>query len=227
MRRLFTLLLFLPLAGCSPDGPAADTAPGEAPAAPRLPAAEAPATGPWRSAPEEGVQLREAGDTLRVETGPHVVLWREAEEPLEPPYTVRAVLHKASGRLHEGYGIVIGGDPLEAPEAEQRYTYFLVRGDGSYLVKRRVGPETPVVRPWTAHPAIHPGGEEGGQPNELEVRVGREEVAFLVNGREVARLPAAELDVRGVPGVRAAHGIRLAVAEFEAVAGVPQGEPSR
>lgn len=223
MRRLLSLLLLsLSLAGCSPDGPGADAAPGEAPPAPR-----SPATGPWRSIPAEGVVLREEGDTLRVETGPHVVLWREAEEPLEPPYTVRATLHKASGRLHEGYGIVIGGDPLEAPEAEQRYSYFLVRGDGSYLIKRRMGPETSVVRPWTAHPAIHRDREEGGEPNELEVRVGEEEVAFLVNGREVARVPAAELDVRGVPGVRAAHGIRLAVTEFEVATGVPTEERPR
>ncbi|MDP9348034.1 MAG: hypothetical protein M3P24_02670, partial [Gemmatimonadota bacterium] len=179
----------------------------------------------WESAPREGVRLR-MGDTLRVETGPHVVLWPAGAEPVAPPYTVRATLRKEEGRLYEGYGVVLGGARLDAPADEQRYSYFLVRGDGSFLIKRRAGAETPVVRPWTFHPAIRRDTEEGGEPNELEVEVGEAEAVFRVNGAEVARLPASGVDAQGIPGLRAAHEVRVAVTRYEVVPGAT-GDPGR
>jgi hypothetical protein len=191
------------------------------PAADTTAARPAPAS-TWRTNPAAGVDLAAAGDSLVVETGPHAVLWPAAGGELAPPYTVRAVFEKRHGRLHEGYGIVFGGSGLEGPEAQQAYSYFLVRGDGSFLVKRRQGAETPVVRDWTQHAELHRDREEAGQPNELEVRVGEAEVAFLVNGTEVARVPAAELPVRGLAGVRTPHEILLVVRGFRAEPGAPR-----
>ena len=211
------LLLLLLAAACSPDGPPAEESPR--PPAPPV-AAEGAARG-WRSVPTEGVRLRE-GDPLVVETGPHAVLWPAGQGEVLPPYTVSATLRKPQGRLHEGYGIVVGGSGLEGPEEAQRYSYFLVRGDGSFLIKRRMGAELPVVRHWTFHPAIRRDTDEGGQENRLEVRVGEEEVVFVVNGAEVARVPAGEVDTRGVPGLRVAHDVRLAVDDFRVAPG-PQG----
>ncbi|HEX2093800.1 MAG TPA: hypothetical protein VHG28_15465 [Longimicrobiaceae bacterium] len=219
MRLPILLLTAAALGGCGPDHARPRT-----PGAGQEPEAAVPAPGSpqWRSSPTEGVTLS-GGDTLLVETGPHVVLWPEGAAPVAPPYTVRAGMRKLHGRLQEGYGIVFGGRSLGEPETQQRYSYFLVRGDGSYLIKRRIGAETPQVRPWTAHTAVRRDTDEGGRPNELEVRVGEREVAFVVNGAEVARVPAAELDTRGVPGVRAAHGIQLVVTGFAVVAGSPGG----
>jgi hypothetical protein len=214
MRPLLPLWVLLALSGCTPDRAAEGTPPRD----PSPPPAAAVLPRAWESAPREGVRLR-TGDTLRVETGPHVVLWPAGAEPMAPPYTVRATLRKEEGRLYEGYGVVIGGAQLGAPEGAQRYSYFLVRGDGSFLIKRRAGAETPVVRPWTFHPAIRRDTEEGGEPNQLEVEVGEAEVVFRVNGAEVARLPAAEVDVRGTPGLRAAHQVRVAVTRYEVVPG--------
>jgi hypothetical protein len=171
------------------------------------------------------VTLR-GGDTLLVETGPHLVLWREGQAPLEPPYTVHARMQKLHGRLHEGYGIVIGGEGLEGPEEGQRYSYFLVRGDGSFLIKRRAGAETPVVRPWTMHPSIRRDAEDSGRPNRVEVRVAADSVRFLVNGAEVAVVPSSEVDVRGVPGVRIAHQVQLQLTELGVEPGAA-GEPPR
>jgi hypothetical protein len=228
MRPLLALLLLVLAPGCTPDRPAEEAPPGPPLPAPVPAAAALPRE--WESAPRDGVRLR-AGDTLRVQTGPHVVLWPAGAEPLSPPYTVRATLRKPSGRLHEGYGVVIGGSRLDAPEEAQRYSYFLVRGDGSFLIKRRAGAETPVVRPWTSHHAVRRDTDEGGEPNELVVEVGEAEVAFRVNGAEVARVPAAELDTHGVAGIRAAHQVQLEVTRFgavpDSVAAVPQGEPLR
>jgi hypothetical protein len=193
------------------------------PAAERRPAADSTAAAPtssaWRANPAAGVELAAAGDSVLVATGPHTILWPAAGQELAPPYTLRAVFEKHSGRLHEGYGIIFGGTGLEGPEAGQVYSYFLVRGDGSFLVKRRQGADTPVVRDWTQQAALNRDSEETGRPNELEVRVGDAEVVFLVNGTEVSRVPVAELSVRGRAGVRTAHEVSLVVRGFRAEPG--------
>ena len=209
--------LVLALGACRAD---------DAPAA-RRPVADGAVARPaasaaWRINPSAGVDVAEAGESVVVETGPHTILWPTAGQELAPPYTVRAVFEKRHGRLHEGYGILFGGSGLEGPEAGQVYSYFLVRGDGSFLVKRRQGAETPVVRDWTQHATLHRDGEEAGRPNELEVRVGEADVAFLVNGTEVARVPAAELSLRGRAGVRTPHEVSLVVRGFRAEPGAPR-----
>jgi hypothetical protein len=163
------------------------------------------------------------GEPLVVRTTPHTVLWQEGSDVLRPPYTVRAALHKRSGRLHEGFGLVFGGQGLDRAEQEQRYSYFLVRGDGSFLVKRRDGAAAPVVVPWTASPAIRREGSGTGQANELAVEVGPEEVVFRVNGTEVGRVPASELHTAGIAGLRVSHGVELEVREW----GVSRPEAER
>ncbi|HEU0080143.1 MAG TPA: hypothetical protein VFQ76_21020 [Longimicrobiaceae bacterium] len=210
------------LAGCGAERPRTgaqeptdDTA---AAAAAPAPADSVASPAAWKLAPVEGVALR-GGEALSVETGPHVVLWRQGQAPVRPPYTVRARMQKVHGRLHEGYGIVIGGEALDGPESGQRYSYFLVRGDGSFLIRRRAGAEIPVVRPWTTDPAIRRDSEEGGRPNELEVRVAADSVSFLVNGRQVARVGASEVDASGIPGVRVAHQVQLQLTGFSVETG--------
>ncbi|HEX2077666.1 MAG TPA: hypothetical protein VHG08_08150 [Longimicrobium sp.] len=192
----------------SPDSPAA--APAAEPARPAAPA--------WRFNPAGGVALSGTGVTT-ITTGPHTVLWPQGAAELSPPYTVRASLRKTAGRLHEGYGLVFGGTGLDRPEAEQRYSYFMVRGDGSYLIKRRQGAQTPVVRDWTRHPDVARDANGAGRPNDLEVRVGADSVTFLVNGGPVATVPASELDVRGIAGLRIAHDVVVEAQGFAAQPG--------
>ncbi len=231
MRASLLLLAAALLAGCGSERPRtgarepgadADTTA----AAARAPADSAAMPSAWRFAPAEGVALR-GGGALTVETGPHVVLWRQGQAPVQPPYTVRARMQKMHGRLHEGYGIVIGGEALDGPESGQRYSYFLVRGDGSFLIRRRAGAEIPVVRPWTTDPAIRRDSEEGGRPNDLEVRVAADSVTFLVNGRQVARVGASEVDAGGIPGVRIAHQVQLQLTGFAVSPGGPAAEAPR
>jgi hypothetical protein len=223
--RITLAVPILALAACtdrSGGGALRSDSAGALAGAPAVPAAPAQ-THAWRGNPADGVQLRVDGDSLEVETGPHTIVWEERGEELAPPYTLRARLLKHSGRLHEGVGILFGGTGLEGPESGQVYSYFLVRGDGSFLVKRRQGDAAPVVRDWTTHPAIRRDGDDGGRPNELEVRVGEAEVLFLVNGAEVARVPASELSVRGRAGLRVSHDVQLAVSGFRVTHGPPAG----
>lgn len=220
MRASLLILAAALLAGCGSERPrtGAREAGADTAAAAATPGDSIGVPAAWRIAPAEGVALR-GGGALTVETGPHVVLWRQGQAPVQPPYTVRARMQKMHGRLHEGYGIVIGGEALEGPESGQRYSYFLVRGDGSFLIKRRAGAEAPVVRPWTTDPAIRRDSEEGGRPNELEVQVAPDSVAFLVNGRQVARVGASEVDAGGIPGVRVAHQVQLQLMDFAVAPG--------
>jgi hypothetical protein len=200
------LLLSLSLAAC------ADRAP-EPPAQPPAPAA--PAASGWRINPS-GATLATRGDTLVVTTGAHAVAWDGSAPALQPPYVVRARLEKRAGRLHEAIGLIFGGSGLDGAESGQVYSYFLVRGDGSFLVKKRQGAATPVVRDWTRHPVIRRDAQGVGRANDLEVAVTDSLVLFRVNGTEVARVPAADLSVRGIAGVRASHDVELLVTAFQA-----------
>lgn len=222
MQHIARLLAVLLLAAACGDGsePRAAGGPPAVDSAPRpgtTPARAGPATSAaaWRTNPAEGVTLTPGAPTV-VETGPHTLLWQEGAVDLAPPYTVRAELRKRAGRLHEGFGIVFGGAGLDGAEDAQAYSYFMVRGDGSFLIKRRAGAQTPVVRDWTRHPRIARDADGTGRPNVLEVRVGTDTTAFAVNGAEVARVPSGELAVQGRAGLRIAHDVVVEVGGFSA-----------
>ncbi len=123
------------------------------------------------------------------------------------------------GERREGYGLFFGGRDLEG--AGQQYVYFLLRRDGKFLIKTRNGDAFQVVRDWTEHSAIHswegrPEGEATVR-NQLSVDVGAREVAFSVNGAEVARVSRSELpSTDGVFGLRVNHGLNLHVTSVAA-----------
>ncbi len=108
-------------------------------------------------------------------------------------------------RHPEAYGIFIGGADLQG--AGQRYTYFLVRQDGKFLVKRRDGEATSVVVPWSDHEAVKAVEGEGSATNELAVDVGAKRVAFLVNGKEVASVDRSAVHSEGIRGYRVNHNL--------------------
>lgn len=225
MRRqtLPLLLASLVAAGCSsPDAreTAAETGVDTAAAATVISPGSAQAATAWRANPAEGVTVTPtaAGD-FTLQAGPHVIAWAPDAAELTPPYSVQAALEKSTGRIHEGIGLLFGGTALEGPESGQQYSYFLTRGDGSFLIKQRRGAETPVVRDWTTHAAIRRDMDGAGRPNDLRVDVGEQETVFFINDAEVARVPTAELQVDGRAGVRASHDVLLRVSDFRAGAG--------
>ena len=80
----------------------------------------------------------------------------------------------------------MGGKGLDG--AGQQYLYFLVRQDGSYLIKRRDGEKTSdVSKGWVPSEAVKKPDAKGSATNLLEVDNKRDpgRVAFLVNGKEV------------------------------------------
>ena len=82
----------------------------------------------------------------------------------------------------------------------QKYTYFIVRQDGKFMIKRRAGADTPTVMDWTDSAAIKKPDGGGKMTNTLAIEVGTDKVRFLVNGTEVTSVDAGEGGHRGHAG---------------------------
>jgi len=124
------------------------------------------------------------------------------------------------GARNESFGVFIGGRDLAG--GGQTYLYFLIRGDGATLVKRREGTETTILRVWRRYDAVEswPEREEGAATarNVLAVEAGAGELVFFVNGTEVARIPRAGEPVDGVVGIRVNDGLDLHVTSLDVTA---------
>lgn len=158
--------------------------------------------------------VMEMGGGWHIETGPRAIMFDAAANTVtEGDYTVSATFTEMGAPMNhrEALGIFIGGQNLQAPD--YTYTYFVVRGTGEYLIKKRMGEETSeVTEGWQASDAVNGATSESGDiRNMLEVRVAGDQVHFSVNGTEVATMPAADLDVYGVAGIRMNHNLNVMV----------------
>ena len=162
------------------------------------------------------VKFVQQGEGWHVSLGPAVVLFREADQA-SGNYSVSARFTQSKSEYPEGYGIVIGGSNLA--QASQRYTYFLVRGDGKFIIKRRNGPdqrgENPsTIADWTDNAAINQVGDDGKGTNELAVTVSAGRVTFLANGKQLYSTEAAKVDTQGIIGLRANHNLDVQIDGF-------------
>jgi len=154
------------------------------------------------------VTLEAVGDGFQVNTGPAAVVWNPANTATGT-YTLKGkfTLLEPSGHVNY-YGLIFGGGALEGEQ--QNYLYFLVAQNGTYIVKHRANNDAVhnIVRR-TAHDAIRKPGSDGRSVNDLEVRVGADEIEFLVNGTVVHTLPTTGMASRpdGTWGVRINHRI--------------------
>ena len=152
-----------------------------------------------------------------ITTGPAVLLYHPDSTASGNYHLETNVFLFDPGERNEGYGVFFGGNGLDG--ADQRYTYFLLRHDGRFLIKARNGEETTVIRDWTAHPAIRTwaGRTEGESSvaNRVIVHAEGGEVLFIVNGAAVAQVPRSELPTTdGVFGLRVNHSLNLHVSSL-------------
>ena len=123
-------------------------------------------------------------------------------------YTISASFTQAEASNHpNAYGLFFGGSDLAG--ANQRYSYFVIRQDGQFLIKKRMGSETPTVVDWTGHDAINELDAEGKSTNTLAVEVGSSQVRFLVNGTEVSTQMRSAVDTDGITGLRVTHFLNV------------------
>ena len=148
--------------------------------------------------------------------GPATILYRQNDRANGSFHTL-ATFHQMKKLRHsEGYGLFMGGQSLSGKD--QNYTYFLVRDDGSYLIKRRDGDKTSnISKGWTAHPAIRKGDAEGKATNLLEIdaKQNASKVDFKVNGQTVHSAAAKDLATKGIVGIRVNHNLDLHIEGFD------------
>jgi len=160
-----------------------------------------------------GFKFVTTGTGFQATTGPTVILF-DPDEDWEGPYTTKATLALTTPASHQvAYGVFVGGQDLDTDK--QRYTYFVIRQDGQYLIRKRTGATTTnVAGDWAEHAAIRKPDAKGTQTNELAIQVGRDTVVFLANGQTVATQPAKAIDVAGMSGLRIGHGLDVRIQGF-------------
>jgi hypothetical protein len=168
------------------------------------------------SDPDDVPDLKVAtmGKGFRVTGGPAGTFWNPANRTTGK-YTAKATfnLMKPSGHTNF-YGLVFGGEALDGPG--QKYLYFLVAQNGTYIIRSRNGEKVEDVRGQTPHAAIRQPGADGRSTNNLEVRVG-DAVQDVVNGTVVHTTPksGATAATDGIVGVRVNHVLDVHVDAFE------------
>jgi hypothetical protein len=160
-----------------------------------------------------GLKFVTMGTGFRATTGPTIILF-DPNEDWEGPYTTKATLTMTKLASHQvAYGLFVGGQDLDTDK--QRYTYFEIRQDGKYLIRKRSGSTiADVGGSWADHAAIQKPNASGSQTNELAIQVGRDAVVFMANGQTVATHPATAIDVVGMSGLRIGHGLDVQIDGF-------------
>jgi len=168
------------------------------------------------SDPDAGGTIRfmAMGQALHAITPQAAVFWRPADSA-SGAFTLKGTfkLNEPSGHTNY-YGLVFGGSGLEG--ADQRYNYFLIAQDGTWLVKRRDGAATSNIANKASSDAVRKPGANGQSVNTLEVRVAADTVDFVVNGTVVHSTPKSGpvATTDGLYGMRVNHLLNVEVTDF-------------
>lgn len=205
-----TCALGLAVGSCGRGGEAVDSA--RATSAEHLPAGYALRLDRANRDPVDFVAAT-TPDGLSVRTGPAGIIYRPEQVAETDSYTVRARFTEIEAPVghREGFGLFIGGQDLDG--ASQRYVYFLVRGDGRYLIKRRDGGSTQEISSgWESSEAVRiPAAGGGDVINDLAITVDGGRLRFSCNDAQVADVPIGDLRTAGVVGVRVNHNLAVRV----------------
>ena len=148
-------------------------------------------------------------------TNPQAAIYWNPTNTVSGAYTLKGTftLMKPSGHTNY-YGLIFGASHLDG--SEQNYLYFVVAQDGTWLIKSRNGNSTANVSAKVANDAVKKPDETGKSTNALEVRVGDDNVDFVVNGRVVRTEPktGALAKTDGIYGIRVNHLLEVQVDGF-------------
>jgi hypothetical protein len=154
------------------------------------------------------------GDGFHATNPKAAVYWNPADTA-SGSYTLKGTftLMKPSGHTNY-YGLIFGGSGLEG--AQQKYLYFVVAQNGTWLIKSRDGDSTSVIAPKTPNDAVKKPDAGGQSTNALEVRVGADKVDFVVNGTVVLSAPKTGpmANTDGIYGIRVNHQLEVQVDAF-------------
>ena len=160
----------------------------------------------------EGVTVTPMGGGIHFKSGPAGIYYRTADTK-NGSYEVHASFNQVEPTDHpEAYGLFVGGSDLAG--AGQKYTYFLVRQDGKFMISRRNGEKVTAVTPWTDHASVKKTDASTKGTNMLSIVVAPDKTRFLVNGTEVASQPSSSIDASGIAGLRINHNLNVHVDGF-------------
>jgi copper oxidase (laccase) domain-containing protein len=154
------------------------------------------------------------GSGFHVTSGPAAIYWNP-KTVTSGPFVASTTVTQTKAPTHpEAYGIFFMGKDLDTPQ--QNYAYFLVRGDGKYLVNHRAGAEVHKIIPWTDSPAVNKADASGKATNKLTVDASKaDSVRLLVNDKQVAALAAAHLGkTDGLVGLRVNHNLDVHIGDL-------------
>ncbi len=147
--------------------------------------------------------------------GPAAIFYRPADTASGNAHLV-ALLHMTPPKpMHpESFGMFIGGQDLQGAEP------------GLHLLphprRREVHDQAADGRQdhhascaWTANEAVKAADAEGLSSNELSVQIKGGKVSFMANGKEVHSASAADVDTKGVVGVRINHNLSIHLEKLE------------
>lgn len=161
-----------------------------------------------RDAPMTNVKFMDMAPGWHITLGPAAIFYQPTDTTSGNAHLVGLFDMTPPKPMHpESYGIFLGGQDLQGPN--QAYTYFLIRADGKFMIKRRKGDATTTVMDWTANSAVNAADADGNAKNELTVLIKDGKVSFMANGKEVYAANAADVDTKGVVGVRINHNLSI------------------
>ena len=162
------------------------------------------------------VKVVPMGQGIHATLGPAIILYQDKHAGTGPFHTLATFTQTKPSAHPEGYGLFFGGQALNG--AGQKYTYFLIRQDGKYLVKRREGDKTTdVTKGWVESAAVKKPAGQGSATNLLEVDAKQDpsKVVFKVNGESVYTMDAKPADVNGTVGLRVNHNLDVHIEGFD------------
>ncbi len=154
----------------------------------------------------EEVTIAAVANGFQVNTGPAATIW-EPDQTVRGNYTLKGRFTLLAPSSHRNYyGLIFGGRNLGSEN--QRYLYFMVAQTGEFVIINRIdNVNTNQIQTHTANAAIQTPDENGRSVNDLEVRVGADQVEFVVNGTVVhtAAKTGPLAETNGIYGVRINH----------------------
>lgn len=155
------------------------------------------------------------GSAVHVTAPKAAVFWNPANT-VSGTYTLKGTFTLMEPSSHTNYyGLMFGGRDLDGPE--QRYLYFIVAQNGTWLVKSRDGDAvSTTLTDRTPNNAVRKPGRNGKSTNALEVRVMADKIAYLVNGTTVHTSPRTghSANTDGIYGIRVNHLLEVQVDGF-------------
>ena len=148
-------------------------------------------------------------------TNPQAATYWNPANTASGAYTVKATFTLVKPASHPCYyGLIFGGSNLDG--AEQSYLYFQIAQNGSWLIKSRNGAAAPSLSAKTPSEAVKMPDTNGTSTNTLEVRVGADKVAFVVNGTVVHSAPKTDALAKtdGIYGLRVTHQLEVQIDGF-------------